>query len=186
MEQIILTTHKEKNRFSKVLKHLDEYGFNPTPFYAIEDKEPRYSLNRSMQHIMNSHEGVLLLFEDDVLIKENAHFWDAYNQLPSDWELCYLGTNIIDGVERYSKNLFKLHGSWAIQGVLYNNPKELCKDYKDTTIMFDDWLKTNIQPRGKSFVISPMMAWQSPHHSDVWGHTVDYSDIFNKSAELLK
>lgn len=185
MIQQILTTHKAQDRLDNVLRHLDNYGFNPSPFYAIEDNNPKYSFNKSMQHIMNSHEGVLLVFEDDVLIKENAHFWDAYKQLPSDWELCYLGANIVDHVERFSKNLFWLHGAWTTHAVIYNNPKKICDGYVDTTIMFDDWLRTNIHPRGKSFIISPMMAWQSPHDSDLWNHYADYTRIFDDSANKI-
>ena len=48
-----------------------------------------------MKKIMSEHDGVLALFEDDVLIKQYAHYESALSQLPSDWELCYLGGNII-------------------------------------------------------------------------------------------
>ena len=68
---------------------------------------------------------------------------------------------------------------------MYNNPKELTKDYTDFNYMFDDWLKTNIHPRGNSYIISPMIAWQRPSQSDLWNHFADYTRIFDDSANKL-
>ena len=56
--------------------------------------------------IMSEHDDVLLLCEDDVEIRNYEHFKQAISELPSDWELCYLGANVIGPVERYSEHHF--------------------------------------------------------------------------------
>jgi hypothetical protein len=181
----ILTTKSRTDRLITSLKLLRDVDIHPTVFYAIEDDIPKISFNKSMKHLMDSCDETLLLFEDDVELKSINHFEEAISQLPSDWELCYLGANLVDGVERYSNNLFKTFGAWTTHAVMYNNPKKLCEQYSDYDIMFDDWLRTNIHPNGKSFIISPMIAWQKPSQSDLWNHYADYNDIFNGSANKL-
>lgn len=181
----LLTTKNRTDRLITTLKHLRDCNFNPEVFYALEDTEPRKSFNRSMQYLMQNHDQTLLLFEDDVEIKGFSHFESAISQLPDDWELCYLGANLVDGIEKYSENLYKTYGAWTTHAVMYNNPKKLLADYNDIEHMFDDWLKVNIHPRGKSFVIKPMMAWQRPSQSDLWNHFADYKQIFDGSASKL-
>jgi hypothetical protein len=184
MEVKILTTKKSK-MLDSALKEMHRNSFSGEVVYAVEHDDARTSFNLSMQKIMNSNNGVLLLFEDDVEIRDLSHFENAISQLPSDWELCYLGANLVDHIEKYSENLYKTFGAWTTHAVMYNNPKELCKGYTDTSIMFDDWLKTWIHPRGNTYIIKPMIAWQKPHQSDLWNGYVDYTRIFDDSASKL-
>ena len=184
MEVKILTTKKSK-MLDSALKEMHRNSFSGEVVYAVEHDDARTSFNLSMQKIMNSNNGVLLLFEDDVEIRDLSHFENAISQLPSDWELCYLGANLVDHIEKYSENLYKTFGAWTTHAVMYNNPKELCKGYTDTSIMFDDWLKTWIHPRGNTYIIKPMIAWQKPHQSDLWNGYVDYTRIFDDSAAKL-
>jgi hypothetical protein len=184
MEVKILTTKKSK-MLDSALKEMHRNSLSGEVVYAVIHEDSKTSFNLSMQKIMNSTDGVLLLFEDDVEIRDFSHFEDAVSQLPSDWELCYLGANLVAPIEKYSENLYKTFGAWTTHAVIYNNPKELCKAYTDTSIMFDDWLKTNIHPRGNTYIIKPMIAWQKPHKSDLWNGYVDYTRIFDDSAAKL-
>jgi hypothetical protein len=184
MEVKILTTKKSK-MLDSALKNMHRNSLSGEVVYAVPHNDARTSFNLSMQKIMNSTDGVLLLFEDDVEIRDFSHFDEAISQLPSDWELCYLGANLVAPIEKYSENLYKTFGAWTTHAVMYNNPKELCKGYTDTSIMFDDWLKTNIHPRGNTYIIKPMIAWQRPHQSDLWNGYVDYTRIFDDSAAKL-
>lgn len=184
MEVKILTTRNSDMLYS-ALKEMHKIGLSGQVVYATEHQDAKTSFNLSMQKIMHSTSGVLLLFEDDVEIKDFTHFNEAVSQLPSDWELCYLGANLIAPIEKYSNNLYKTFGAWTTHAVMYNNPKELCKGYSDTSIMFDDWLKTWIHPRGNTYIIKPMIAWQKPHNSNLWGHYANYTRIFDDSASKL-
>jgi hypothetical protein len=184
MEVKILSTNNSKMLYG-ALKEMHRNSLSGEVVYAVIHEDSKTSFNLSMQKIMNSTDGVLLLFEDDVDIRDFSHFEEAISQLPSDWELCYLGANLIAPIEKYSENLYKTFGAWTTHAVMYNNPKELCKGYTDTSIMFDDWLKTNIHPRGNTYIIKPMIAWQKPHQSDLWNGYVDYTRIFDDSAAKL-
>jgi len=181
----ILTTERHNKRLIEAQKEVYKLGIFAHPFYAIDDSMPKISFNKSMMQIMSEHDDVLLLCEDDVEIRNYEHFKKAISELPSDWELCYLGANVIGPVERYSEHLFRITAAWTTHAVMYNNPKKLCKDYKNYVWMFDDWLKEHIQPNGNSYIIAPMMAWQKPHQSDLWDHFADYTTLFNDSANKL-
>jgi hypothetical protein len=185
MDVKILTTKNRTDRLITSLKMLRDINIEPVVVYAIDADSPMMSFNKSMKYIMENSADKLLLFEDDVDIKNFNHFDKAISQLPDDWEICYLGANLVEPIERYSDNLFKTFGAWTTHAVMYNNPKELTKDYTDFSIMFDDWLKNNIHPRGNSYIISPMIAWQRPSESDLWGHFADYNRIFDDSANKL-
>jgi len=182
----VLTTGKDMTLLAQACVEIDKIVKGCEAFFAIYDNDPKYSFNKSMKAIMDSSDEPLILFEDDVMIKESSHFEKAISQLPEDWDLCYLGANLVAPIERYSDNLFKTFGAWTTHAVMYREPKKIGERYKDTTIMFDDWLKTNIHPNGKSFIISPMIAWQRPHKSDLWNQYTDYTRIFDDNAEKLK
>ena len=185
MKYKVLTTENNSDLLNQALREIGKISSDCEVFYAIKDKNPKYSFNKSMKAIMESSDEPLLLFEDDVMIKDSNHFENAISQLPEDWDLCYLGANLVAPIERYSDNLFKTFGAWTTHAVMYRNPKEIGLRYEDTTIMFDDWLKEHLHPNGKSFIISPMIAWQRPHKSDLWNHYADYTRIFDDSADKL-
>lgn len=185
MEVKILTTKKRTDRLLTSLRNLQDFGINPEVFYALEDSQPKVSFNKSMKHLMSLSEGHLLLFEDDVWLKSFEHFNEAFSQLPSDWEVCYLGANLIDPIEKYSENLYRTFGAWTTHAVIYNNPKKLFENYNDTNFMFDEWIRQNICPRGTAYIMKPMMAWQRPSQSDLWDHYADYVNIFELSANKL-
>lgn len=181
----VLTVHGQVLRLNEALEQIKKTGMVPSVVYAEHDDNPKVSFNKSMRKILSETDGTLLLFEDDVVIKNFSPFYNALTQLPDDWDLCYLGANLVAPIERYSENLFKTFGAWTTHAVMYRNPKAIADRYEDTSIMFDDWLKTWIHPNGKTFIISPMIAWQKPHQSTLWSHFADYTDIFNASANKL-
>lgn len=185
MKSLILTTINASDRLIQAKKEVSKLGYEAEPYYAIKNQNAKLSFNLSMQDIVRNTDEPLAMFEDDVWIKECAHYETALSQLPSDWELCYIGGNIIGEYKRYSDNLFTVNGCWTTHAVLYNNPKKLCGHYDQMDIMFDDWLLKYIQPNLKSFIISPMIAWQRPHYSELYNHHADYVSIFDGSANKI-
>lgn len=185
MQVKLLTTRNATDRLISAVRHLDRHGIIPDVVYALEDSDPKRSFNRSMKHIMETSNDMLMLFEDDILLKENNHLEKAISQLPKDWDLCYLGANIIGPVERYSDNLFRIYGAWTTHAVIYRTPQQIGKDYNDTSYMFDAWLNENIVSKGNSYIVSPMLAWQVMHKSELWNRVVDYTRIFDDSANKL-
>lgn len=180
----LLTTYNSK-RTENAISEIKKLGYTPEVFYAIKDANPKISFNKSMKEIMGSTNDLLLFFEDDVVIKDSKHFHNAIKQLPDNWECCYLGANLVAPIQSYTENLNRTFGAWTTHAILINNPKIVTQGYNDTDIMFDNWLKDEIHPKGNSYIIKPMIAWQSPHYSPLWDHHADYTDIFDASANKL-
>lgn len=181
----ILTTYGQDIRLKEALYQISKLGVIPEICYAVEDSNPKVSFNKSMKKILSESDDILLLFEDDVVIKDYHHVYKAIDQLPHDWDLCYMGANLIAPIEKYSYNLYKTFGAWTSHAVFYHKPQQLVEKYDDFTFMFDDWLCQKVHPLGNSYIMSPMVAWQKPHESALWGHYSDYTDIFNASANKL-
>jgi hypothetical protein len=181
----VLTTIGQDIRLKESINEIRKLGIIPQVFYAIEDSDPKMSFNRSIKKVLSDSDDILLLFEDDVLIKDFHHIHDAIDQLPDDWDICYLGANLIAPVEKYSDNLYKTYGAWTTHAVLYHYPNLIGESYNDLNLMFDDWLSKTIHPMGNTYIVSPMIAWQKPHQSGLWSHYADYTDIFNASANKI-
>src|SRR5215813_8200159 len=97
-------------------------GLEVEKFESIPDFGPHQSFNHSMRRILSDfyHSGAvnLLHVEDDCIFRDLSHLDRALSELPMDWDVVYLGANLIcwnNGEpmpERYSEHLFKVHAAW--------------------------------------------------------------------------
>lgn len=131
-----------------------------------------------------------LFFEDDVLFQGVTHIAYAFEQLPDDWDVLYLGANITNGQpEYYSPNLFKVKTAWTTHAVAYSRRvMQYISDNFDPTLnhMFDDWLAREVLPKFNCFVIYPMACWQQVSQSDIWNVMADYTECFQKGDEMMR
>ncbi len=69
------------------------------------------SFNMICEYIVDNNIENCLVMEDDIIINDNINLLDKiYDQLPSNWQLFYLGYGHCDSTPHpnYSKNLFKI------------------------------------------------------------------------------
>jgi hypothetical protein len=166
--------------------------YNVRKFDAIPDVGPHQSFNRSSRRMLIDFFGAgnqrLLILEDDAEFRQLDHLSTALYELPSDWDIVYLGANIQDAVpERYTTHLSRVRNAWTTHAIGYNRQVlpfllENMPGVEDR--MYDNWLGS-VLPDLKAFVVNPMVAWQRPRYSVIWGKTVDYSDAFVLSQEKL-
>jgi hypothetical protein len=133
-----------------------------------------------------------LAFEDDVILKDCSLLLHAFTELPADWDIVYLGANLFgDGFQghlhKYSRHLVKINLAWTTHAVGYS--RKMCEwileNYDPSTgAMYDNWLSNHLHIR-QSFVTLPMVAWQRPVFSQLWGKDVDYTGCFDKGNLLL-
>jgi hypothetical protein len=159
-------------------------------FNAIPHIGPHQSFNASTRQTLieffESSNERLLFLEDDCVFKDCNHVDQALKELPADWDIVYLGCNIQDEKPvKISDNLFKIKGAYTTHCIGYNKkciPFILENQPGFSEQMYDNWLA------GQSlnvYVINPMVAWQRPRHSKIWGREVNYDEHFNKSQKLL-
>lgn len=151
-----------------------------------------------LKRFLETEGKTLLTFEDDVIFQDLQHFEAACSELPAEWDMVYLGANITDmvfGIKeyppvRYSEHLYQVKRAWTTHAVGYSRKMAdiIVRHYPVQEFnMFDNWLNENILPHYKCFLINPMVAWQRPGISDLWGGVdTDYTGAFEWGNKFMK
>ena len=137
-----------------------------------------------------------MTFEDDVLFKDMGRLEAALKELPADWDIFYLGANITDmvfGIKenppvRYSEHLYRVRKAWTTHAIGYSRKivEKIVAQYPVHTYeMFDNWLNSEILPVCKAYLINPMVCWQRPGKSDLWGQETDYTGAFIHGDKIM-
>lgn len=168
------------------------------PYYAVKEIGPHQSFSHSERNILleflHSDSETLLHLEDDVVFRETGHLEAALSELPSDWDIVYLGANLVlwnngePNPERYSEHLFRVKCAWTTHAIGYNKKCVrgiLEKQPEFSSQMFDNYLSTRLLELN-AFCVSPMVAWQRAHFSEIWQREDDYSGIFIESQNRLR
>jgi hypothetical protein len=130
-------------------------------------------------------EGLNLLMEDDCkLIEPWSTVEKAIEQLPTDWDILYLGAMLHTPLKRYSHNLYHLQSGWGNHGIIYNGRKvaDLITSVDPTLINstyrnIDTWMVYNVLPFYKCYIVYPLVAIQAPGYSDITKRQRDYKMI---------
>jgi hypothetical protein len=183
----------------------DRVGLKVEPFQAIVEDNRPLAFNKSVYGCMELAKGSdLLLFEDDVMFDNGVDFrgWDKYisGALPEGWLTLHLGCNIIGSdIMRwqmptyYCDGLSKLRNCWQSHATLYSRE---CVDFilsnMRTDILdaenniFDDWLRRNVLSQERSYLMTPMVAYQRPRVSAIWNCESDYTGAHLQGNDWLK
>lgn len=169
-------------------------------FQSIPDIGPHQSFSKSEREILcqfwlEEKPQTLLHLEDDCIFRDLAHLEPALYELPTDWDVVYLGANLIcDGnvpqPERYSEHLFRVKGAWTTHAVGYSRKAArflLERQPGFSECMFDNWLSTQLAELN-AYCIAPMVAYQRPRVSSIWQKDTidDYTPIFEASEVRLR
>jgi hypothetical protein len=166
-------------------------GLDAQRFNALDDIGPHQSFSRSVRQILidfhESGDKTLLHLEDDCVFRELYHLGEALNELPDNWDIVYLGANIQGDVLQISPHLFKVSNAWTTHCIGFNRkviPFILENQPGFSEMMLDNWLGSQL---GKlnAYVVAPMVAWQRPRYSTIWGRLVDYNEVFEASEAKL-
>lgn len=184
-------------------------GFNKAvynAFLSAAQINPLIATETGIKNDITYHD--LLLFEDDVVF-DNFPEWlrtDIYNIYatdPKDFMTIHLGANIIGSdltkwqmPTKYNRHLSRLHNCYQSHATLYSaecveyvicNFKYHQDEYRKEGIrIFDDWLRTEVLSQGRSYVLNPMVAYQRPRVSAIWGVEADYTGAHKQGNQYLQ
>lgn len=185
--------HKAQEEFQRVSLHGVE------KFQAVKEIGPHESFSHSERSILidfyHSPAQRLLLLEDDVQFRDLNHLGIALAELPRTWDILYLGANLLmwnkgdePKPERVSDHLFRIKGAWTTHAIAYNKKcvyEILAKQPRFSDQVYDQYLGERLADF-QAYIIAPMVAWQRPRYSGIWGRDVDYTEIFTASEEKLR
>src|SRR5678810_501864 len=141
----------------------------------------------------------LLLFEDDVKFDGEINL-----NFPEDALTVHLGGNIIGmnttewkmPTNSTPAGFARLHNCWQTHAIWYSSEavEMIVKNFKFVTDeyktegcqIFDEWLRVNILPLGRSYIANPMIAYQRPRFSDIWNCEADYTGAHIQGNKWLK
>ena len=185
---ICLTQETRKDRQRAVKREFKNLGVDPEWFYAIPSIGRHESFNLSQKAILEkfieSGKETLLCFEDDMCVV-NKQGLCGKKDLPDDWDVLYLGANILGNTEKVTANLFRIENVRTTHAIAYTRKaalKILIDFPHESSIMYDEYI-SNLELN--RFVLNPMVCWQSPGHSDIWERQVNYNREFRESQKKL-
>lgn len=188
------------DRWKQACYEFDLMNIDVHQVQGISHKDPKISFCLGMMQMIHDalkNDGeTFLLMEDDVTFVRPELLPYCMAELPDNWDIFYLGANLQNVhtlPERYSFHLWRVYNAWTTHAVAYTRQaleliaeryeKELQNVINDrgfdTQYMYDCWLGREILPAVNAYVAIPNIAHQRPGFSDIWGHEVNYTNLFN-------
>jgi hypothetical protein len=131
-----------------------------------------------MYKAINRPDDMFLLLEDDCYFEGTVNDLNtAIAELPDDWDMMYLGGTLYEMAKRYSEHLCRPVAVHTTHAVLYSKKgAKYCHDNfdPDGLYIYDDWLYRIAHAELNVFIMSPMIAFQTPGYSDIWKVESDY------------
>lgn len=174
-------------------------GLEVERFQSLPDIGRHESFSKSEREILcrfwlEEQPQTLLHVEDDCVFRDLTYLEQALYELPSDWDIIYLGANLLcwnkdePQPERYSKYLWRVRAAWTTHAIAYNRRcvyDLLAKQPAFSEQMFDQYLSQKL-PHLNAYCVGPMVAYQRPRWSSIWERYDDYTNIFEASDAKLK
>lgn len=198
MKNLCINIDSDTESWALAQKEFDRVGLTVERVSAIVEDNRPLAFNKSVYKCMQMARGdSLLLFEDDVVFSCNE--LPRY-QVPIGFLTLHLGCNIIgtDTMQwqmptAFTPFLAKLHNCWQSHATLYSAEcvqfilDNLRTDVLDgNNMIFDEWLRQNVLPMGRSYILNPMIAYQRPRKSEIWNCHADYTGAHSQGNEWLK
>jgi hypothetical protein len=194
---ICINLDKRADRWEQSQEEFQRFGIEVDRFPALIGNNGMQGLHLSNQAIFRQDAGKsLLVLEDDVIFNKGASIGGlivAYNDLPTDWDMLYLGGNPDRPQFRYSTWLYRANGILTTHAILYS-PKMTrwlaenmdVPEVVDRQNTIDVWYAHEIQPRFNCFIAYPQIAGQRFGFSDICGMDINYKYFNNKSLKFFK
>lgn len=189
------------DRWKLATEEFQRVGLTAERFYSIPAESPHQSFCLSQYAMLKTFlatgKKTGLLLEDDVVFRDLAPLEAAWSELPQNWDALYLGANITAGVfgikenppVRYSDNLYSVRRAWTSHAIVYTKEaaQRIVTVYNPYTCgMYDNFLSEHMLPKLNAFVVNPMVAFQRPGKSDLWGNHADYTEAFEASNKIME
>lgn len=156
--------------------------------------EPKAGFSQSQVKALEMCQGHehALIFEDDFIFTGDISLSTIMRELPPEYLACWLGGNVrTQNRNRCTPHLWLCGNTWATHAMLYSKAgvKAILERYEapetisDPGQIYDEWLRTQLQPGGGCFICKPFFAVQSEGWSDLEKRPTFYGPLWKK-AEL--
>lgn len=190
-EAVVINLDRRKDRLTEF--QAQKIPLNVERFPAIEHERGIVGCNKSHLAILERpHKYPFIVFEDDCeIIGDWVLIEKAMSQLPSGWDLLYLGANLNKPQIQYSENLYRLQDAWTTHAIVYGSQRVVDyivkqrSQFEERTI--DVFYAKDVTMKFKCFMVRPMLAIQRKSFSDIQKGERDYQpDILQNLNKYAK
>jgi len=188
------------DRNLQIRYELDRLEVKANRIDAITGENKHLAFNASQFKALSGAGGdSILILEDDCVFRSGVSdchdiITSATGELSEDWDILFLGANIMgsdvmkwEAPLNYSTHLKILVNCWTTHAVAYSRKciDWIVKNWNFSEFpIYDEWLRVNVLPYKKCFIVNPMVADQRPGFSDIWQTQVDYG-FFKQGNERM-
>ena len=181
MNSYCINLRKRPDRWARVLPEFYKLSLIPMRFLAIYNNIGHVGCIDSHLELLHQvkKDGIFAVFEDDILALGTwQDIQRSINQLPPDWDMLYLGATLLEPLERYSENLFRLKRGLTTHAIIYNNQHKVCEyitaHHNSPQV---DVFMMEVQEKFNVYITYPLLVSQMPGKSDIVNRYTDYSEI---------
>lgn len=187
MRAAVINLQERHDRLRDVTQQLTQFGIVRFDIFKAHSKPDALRGNAQSHYDLLSG-GYDLIFEDDVYFEcPVMDILPAIAELPNDWDILYLGGNVVEKIEQYSAHLHRCTAAWGSFAIMYSekgrryvlnayNPKA------DNFTIYDEWLRLQSKRLMKSYILSSPAAWTKGGFSDVNNRIENYEPQMRKNA----
>lgn len=171
----LINLAKRKDRLESATRKFKEYNIPFERVEAVEHEKGAEGLRITMETIfqdaINNAYKNILIFEDDLDIIEpeiNTIMPKVIQELPSDYDIIYLGCQLCNYVDFHSNHLIRSHTMYATHAAMYS--LQAMKKFMELPRFspVDNFIVQYIQCSDRCFCTFPILASQIPSHSDIY------------------
>lgn len=179
----VINLEKRKDRLEQLQVPFEYEIFVGTDGHKKYEHENFHSRKRGALGCWDSHKRLLkkiidlnldycLILEDDVVFCEDFEkkFNKVLSELPTDWDMLYLGGWNQNPPIKFSENLNLAEKVYTTHSYMITKkfvPKILHELENNTSTFKVDVLYGQIQQGNKCFITNPILCWQRPGFSDI-------------------
>lgn len=183
----LINLPSRRDRYATSTQELTKLSIPHEVVPGIAQSDGREGLYLTMRTIFQKALTVgmrrILVFEDDVhfLQDPGPTMERSLRQLPSDWDLLYLGCNLAQRpTSFFSPNLITVTRALSTHAVGYSSNCMATMLTYPKVLPVDLALVSLIQNRRRSFCVCPFLATQLPGYSDIEKRPTNWTDVLEK------
>jgi GR25 family glycosyltransferase involved in LPS biosynthesis len=194
---ICINLDRRKDRWGECQLEFEKTGFTAERIPATAHPDGPFGCSLShLQAIRKySHLRSLLILEDDFALKGDlAHVEGALAALPADWEVVYLGGLVFPDEINTDRAADHLHRAKNVvcthaYGLSRLGMQRLIREFgpmvaRGSRTPIDEYLRAQLQPKGKAYVVTPMVFAQRPSYSDLTGKFSDHNLFYSTNNKF--
>lgn len=192
----VINLRKRRDRLGSVRVEFESHNFEYYIFYATENINGQQGVYDSLISLFKDclRWGFknVLVFEDDVKMLADPIEFErvmdlAVIELPTSWEMLYLGANLPspDSVAEYSAHLLVAKRALALHAVAYSRECMEMIVALPKMLPVDLQIANFIHPRGRTFITYPILCSQQEGFSDIEKRQTNYKIFIEDRYEKV-